>query len=200
MRKGELTRQQVIGHALVMASERGLEAISLRDVAAESKLTKSALYTHFDSKETLQLAVLQEARERYTTAVVRPALAAPRGEPRMRALFANELSWIDGYARQQGCPFMSFAHEFDARPGPVRDEVASAQVDMRRLIERVLQGGIDEGHFRSPTKLDTPQQFSFEYTGLCGAYQQSRHLLESSLSRQHAQVAFEALLARWRVA
>lgn len=200
MRKGELTRQQVIEHALVMASERGLEAISLRDVAAESRLTKSALYTHFDSKETLQLAVLQEARERYTTAVVRPAVAAPRGEPRLRALFANELSWIDGYGRQQGCPFMSFAHEFDARPGPVRDEVVRAQADMRRLIERVLQGGIDEGQFRAASKLDTPQQFSYEYTGIGAAYQQSRHLLESSLSRQYAQVAFEALLARWRVA
>ena len=64
MRKGELTRQQVIEHALVMASERGLEAISLRDVAAESKLSKSALYTHFDSKETMLDEVLRDFLDR----------------------------------------------------------------------------------------------------------------------------------------
>ncbi len=50
-------------------------------------LSKSGLFAHFGSKDELQIQVLQAAVARFEENVIRPALAVPRGEPRLRALF-----------------------------------------------------------------------------------------------------------------
>src|SRR5690348_14612111 len=89
--KGERTRQDIVDRALALAGEVGLEGVSIGVLAAATGLSKSGLFAHFKSKEALQLAVLQEAIDRFTKQVVLPALTKARGEPRVRALFDNYL-------------------------------------------------------------------------------------------------------------
>jgi AcrR family transcriptional regulator len=93
MRKGEKTREVILDRALRMASELGLEGITIGRLADELDLSKSGLFAHFSSKENLQVETLDRAAERFTEVVVRPALAAPAGEPRLRALFEGWLDW-----------------------------------------------------------------------------------------------------------
>ena len=87
LRKGELTRQAIVEHAARMASRIGLEGLTIGALAEELKLSKSGLFAHFKSKEALQLQALEFGIGRFVDTVVRPDLAAPRGEPRVRALF-----------------------------------------------------------------------------------------------------------------
>ena len=91
LRKGELTRQAILGRAARMASRVGLEGLTIGALADELELSKSGLFAHFKSKEALQLQVLEFGIARFVDTVVRPALAAPRGEKRVRALFEHWL-------------------------------------------------------------------------------------------------------------
>src|SRR5580704_5605188 len=91
--KGEQTRRTIVSRALSLVSEVGWEGLSIGVLAEEVKLSKSGLFAHFKSKEALQLGVVQEVINRITLNVVQPALAAPRGEPRLRVLFEKELEW-----------------------------------------------------------------------------------------------------------
>src|SRR5437870_4325627 len=100
MSKGEQTRQQIVDRALALASQVGLENVTLGVLAAALELSKSGLFAHFRSKEALQLRVLQEAVDRFVVQVVTPALAKPRGAPRVRALFERYLRWGEA-----GCLF-----------------------------------------------------------------------------------------------
>ena len=43
------TRELIIQTALKLFSQKGFEAVSVRDIAAELELTASALYVHFKS-------------------------------------------------------------------------------------------------------------------------------------------------------
>ena len=61
MGKGEQTRQAVLDRALAMATEGGLEALTIGVLAKELGLSKSGLFAHFESKENLQTAVLETA-------------------------------------------------------------------------------------------------------------------------------------------
>ena len=117
---------------------------SLADVM---HMSKSGLFAHFGSKESLQLATVRHTSDQFVNLVIRPALAAPRGEPRMRALFENWLEW-DTSVLPGGCLFVAAAVEFDDEPGAVRDELVRNQVDLGETIARVFRGGITEGHFR----------------------------------------------------
>src|SRR5437667_155961 len=118
LRKGELTRQAIVEHAARMASRIGLEGLTIGALAEELKLSKSGLFAHFKSKEALQLQALEFGIGRFVDTVVRPALAAPRGEPRVRALFERWVDWprASGLA---GCMFVALSTELDDRPGGV---------------------------------------------------------------------------------
>src|SRR6185369_14462482 len=98
--------------ALVQSMEVGLEGISLGVLASALGLSKSGLFAHFKSKEVLQLAVLEEAIETFSDKVVAPALAKPRGEPRVRALFEGKIAWLEGNGFGNGCFFAALEQEF----------------------------------------------------------------------------------------
>ncbi len=99
MGKGEVTRQAILERATALASRCGLEGVSIGHLAEDLGLSKSGLFAHFGAKETLQVEILRFAADRFVQAVVRPALAAPRGEPRVRAIFERWLGWRCGCRR-----------------------------------------------------------------------------------------------------
>jgi AcrR family transcriptional regulator len=194
MAKGERTRKDIIDHAMALAAEVGLEPLSLGMLAASAGISKSGLFAHFKSKEALQLAVLDEAVARFSTIVLRPALQAPRGEARLRALFESYLLW-KSYHNPSGCIFVALSHEYDDRPGQVRDRLVAMLRDWDDTIRRVAQTAIDEGDFRPD--LD-PQLFAFEFQGIGMAHHHMLRLLEERNTLQLTRAAFEELLRRSR--
>ncbi|MGD2116559.1 MAG: TetR/AcrR family transcriptional regulator, partial [Acidobacteriota bacterium] len=103
MSKGEETRAAILDRAFAEASRVGLEGLTIGSLADEVGLSKSGLFAHFDSKETLQLQVLETAAERFIETVVIPALKEPRGEPRLRALFERWMEWETAEFQPGGC-------------------------------------------------------------------------------------------------
>lgn len=195
MGKGESTRLAVLDEAVALASRVGLGGLTIGSLAAATRLSKSGLFAHFRSKEALQLQVLARATERFTDVVVRPALAAPRGEPRMRELFERWLAW-DREALPGGCIFITAATELDDQPGPVRDKLTADQRDWMDLIRQIFRTGMAEGHFRPDAD---PDQFAQDVHGvLLGCHWASR-LHGDPRAETHARRAFEALIRAVRV-
>ncbi|HEX5906138.1 MAG TPA: TetR/AcrR family transcriptional regulator [Propionibacteriaceae bacterium] len=190
MRKGQLTRDAVLNQAARTASEVGLGGVTIGSLADSMHMSKSGLFAHFGSKENLQLATVRHSRDRFVDLVIRPALAAPRGEPRVRALFENWLEW-DTSALPGGCLFVAAAAEFDDRPGAVRDELVRNQVDLAETIARIFRGGIAEGHFRPDAD---PEQFAFDLQCILLGFHQHSRLLGDPLAVQRASRALDALL------
>src|SRR5512138_4018226 len=91
--KGEQTREAILAHALGLATRIGFEGLTIGRLADDLQMSKSGLFAHFRSKEALQLEILKMAGARMIESVVKPALSAPRGEPRVRALFGGWLAW-----------------------------------------------------------------------------------------------------------
>lgn len=193
MRKGQRTRQDILEQAVALASEHGLEGLTIGSLAGRLGMSKSGLFAHFGSKEDLQLATLSNARERFEHTVFSPALAAPRGLPRLRELFRRWLAWSDDPATPGGCVIIGATTEYDDRPGPVRDALVGAQQDLRRALARAVKLAVMEGHLRHDTE---PAQFAFELFAIVYAAHHDRRLLRNSAAAHHATTAFEALIAR----
>jgi AcrR family transcriptional regulator len=192
VRKGEKTRDAILDRALRMASEVGLEGLTIGRLADALDLSKSGLFAHFDSKENLQVETLDRAAERFVEAVVRPALAAPAGEPRLRALFENWLEWPKRVRQPGGCIFAAAAAELDDRPGPARDRLVELQREWLGTIERVVCRAQEVGHLR--TDLDAAQ-LAFELHGIGLAWNFHARLLRDPRARERAVAAFERLVA-----
>ena len=193
MSKGAATREAILDTASRLARSVGLGGITIGTLATSAELSKSGLYAHFRSKESLQIQLLEHERARFVAEVLSPALNTPRGEPRVRALFENWLTW-DG--KEGGCLFVAASSELDDQPGPVRDELVRCQQDWLDSLAEVFRTGVAEGHFHADAD---PEQFAFEEDGVMLSHHMSSRLLGDGKSAARARRAFEALLTRARI-
>jgi AcrR family transcriptional regulator len=81
--RSEATRQKIIDSAVDLINEIGYPAAGLADIIERAELTKGALYYHFDSKEALATAIIEEGGGRVITAFVS---AGRPGSPAMENL------------------------------------------------------------------------------------------------------------------
>jgi len=72
-------RDAVLRRAVELFNRHGYDATSISDLASELGVTKSAIYHHFDSKEALLAAALDEALDGLTSAVDAAAEATGDG-------------------------------------------------------------------------------------------------------------------------
>jgi len=121
--KGERTRQTILDTAAALATEEGLEPLSIGKLAGATGMSKSGLFAHFGSKEELQLATVDHAAELFVREVIAPAREAPRGLARVWALCENMVDYSQRQVFPGGCFFAAAAFEFNRRPGPVRDRI-----------------------------------------------------------------------------
>jgi AcrR family transcriptional regulator len=121
--KGERTRNVILDVAASLATEEGLEPLSIGRLAEATGMSKSGLFAHFGSKEELQLATVDYAAELFVREVIAPAREAPRGLARVWALCENMIDYAARQVFPGGCFFAAASFEFNRRPGPVRDRI-----------------------------------------------------------------------------
>jgi AcrR family transcriptional regulator len=119
------TRQEILRIAMDIASAEGLEGLSIGRLATELQMSKTGIFAHFGSKQQLQLATVGAAKQIFLEQVVQPALAQRRGIARLRAMLEAWIGYVEKIVFRGGCFFAAASAEFDSRPGPVRDEIAS---------------------------------------------------------------------------
>jgi len=195
MRKGDLTRQAILERATSMASRLGLEGVTIGRLSEELGLSKSGLFAHFGAKDALEVEVLRFAADRFVQDVVRPALAAPRGEPRVRAIFERWLAWGRSQSVPGGCLFVAAATELDDRPGRARDELVRLQRDWLDAIATCFRTGITEGHFRADADAE---QFAHDLYAVMLGWHHATRLMRDPEADDRARRAVERLLGTSR--
>lgn len=190
MAKGDQTRSVILHQGVETAYKVGLGGLTIGELAQTTGLSKSGLFAHFRSKESLQLQVLAQAREEFTELVLRPAIRAPRGEQRVRALFEN---WLDhGLHRTAGvCLYVKALNEFEEQTGQVRDQILQGHRDLYDSIAQIFRTGISEGQFRSDAD---PVQFAYDLNGLLLAAYHWLRIVNAADAGFRARQAFESLL------
>jgi AcrR family transcriptional regulator len=195
MTKGTDTREAILDIALSKASQVGLGALSIGELAKEAGMSKSGLFAHFESKENLQLEVMRSAARRFIDQIVTPALRSPRGEPRVRALFENWFHWAKNSKLPGGCLFINAATELDDQPGPLRDFLVASQRDWLATFAQAARIAVDEKHFRAD--LDC-EKFSRRVYSIFLSYHHFARLLRLDDAESQARDEFESLLAESR--
>ena len=192
LQKGRQTKAAIVDAALGLATQIGIEGLSIGALAEVMQMSKSGVFAHFGSREELQISVVREYHARFEDEVFAPAMTQPRGLPRLRALFAN---WMKRTSVEldSGCIYISGAVEFDDRPGPVRDALASSVSTWLAAMRRAIQLAMDEGHLRH--NLDAGQ-VAFEIHALILALHYEVRFLRQPDSVCRAQTAFDGIVER----
>ena len=192
MNKGEATRSAILRHAVALCSVQGLDALSIGRLAELSGMSKSGLFGHFGSKESLQQAVLETVVEDFRSRVILPALREPGGVGRLRRLFALWLEWASEERREGGCPLLGASTELDDQPGDLRDYLVDKQRAWLDCIARIAAKAIDEQELRADVDVE---QFAFEFNNIGLGFNFAHRLLDDPRARPRANQAFETLIA-----
>jgi AcrR family transcriptional regulator len=136
--KGAASRATILHTAAKLATMRGLDGLSIGDLAAEVGMSKSGLYAHFKSKEELELATIEAAAAIFESEVLHPTARAHAGAERLGALADAFLSHVERRVFPGGCFFAAVASELDTRPGPARDSVVAELDTWQSLLRQCL--------------------------------------------------------------
>lgn len=196
LQKGQQTKVAIVDAALGLATQIGLEGLSIGALAEVMQMSKSGVFAHFGSREELQISVVREYHTRFEDEVFYPAMLAPRGLPRLRAMFDN---WMKRTSVEidSGCIYISGAVEFDDRPGPVRDALASSVNTWLTAMRRAIEIAVEEGHLRADTDA---AQMGFEIHALILALHYEARFLRSPDSLKRSLAAFEGIVGRFSTA
>ena len=196
LHKGQQTKAVIVDAALGLATQIGLEGLSMGALADVTGMSKSGVFAHFGSREGLQISVIHEYHHRFEQEVFYPALQAARGVARLRAMFGN---WMQRSSVEidSGCIYISGAIEFDERTGPVRDALARSVLAWHAALRRSIEHGMELGELRADTD---PDQMLFEIHGLILALHYEARFLQNPGSIARAVQGFDNTVARFGTA
>jgi AcrR family transcriptional regulator len=193
MTKGQDTKNTILSIALGMASESSLESVTIGSLAKATEMSKSGLFAHFQSKENLQIAILEFAADDFVYNVVVPALQKKAGIPRIKALVENWVQWGDKL--KGGCIFVSASTEFSERPGKVRDFLLAQQQSWIESLKMIGRSAIKVHDFRKDIDYD---QFAFDLYSLLMGYHYYSILLRTNESKQRLEIALDRLIQSYQ--
>ena len=192
LNKGQHTKTVIIDAALGLASQIGLEGLSIGAVAEVTGMSKSGVFAHFGSREELQISVIRQYHDRFEAEVFYAAMQKPRGLPRLQALFDN---WMEQTSAEidSGCIYISGAVEFDDRTGPVRDALASSWSTWQTALRRAVELAQAEGQL---SRESDAHQIAFEIHGLILALHYEARFLRNPSAADRARQGFQHILSR----
>jgi AcrR family transcriptional regulator len=192
--RGDRTRAAILARAVDIASVEGLEGLSIGGLAAELGVSKSGLFAHFGSKLELQLETVQAASEVFTEQVWQPVSEFDPGLVQLGALIESWLKYFRNEAFPGGCFFSNAYHEFDSRPGPVRDAIVTQKRRWTAALVHHARAAQKLGQLRADAD---PEQIAFELDAL-GSLSNSLWQLERderSFERARAAISRSLLAA-----
>jgi AcrR family transcriptional regulator len=177
-------RDAILERAVEVASEEGLEGLTIGRLSSELGLSKSGLFGHFGSKEELQLAAIDQANAIFLREVIEPALGEPEGPARLSAYCDRWVGYLERKVFSGGCFFAAASTEFDGRPGLVRDKLRDGQrAWLGELAKHAKLAGAED-----------PEQLVFEVYSLVQGANASYQLFEDEEAYVRARRALARLL------
>ena len=191
--KGLASRETILLTAARLATTKGLDGLSIGDLASEVGMSKSGLYAHFKSKEELELATIAAAIEIFEREVLTTALAAPAGLARLRALIESFLAYLERRVFPGGCFFAAVATELGTRPGKARDAVVAVHQNWFSLLKQCFVDGQANGEVDSAADV---LQTVFEIKAMLLAANFQFVMFDDNAALTRARQGVEEILAR----
>jgi AcrR family transcriptional regulator len=181
--RGIRTREAILASAVNIASVHGLEGLTGGALATQLRMSKSGLFAHFGSKEDLQLATIEVARQIFIDKVTRPAIAAPKGIPRLWGLINQWLILVEKRVFSGGCFFSAASFEFDSRRGVVHDRIAAIMREWMDVLIRAVEQAQKAGHIGAKVN---PTRLAFEIHGVAMGAHWAHQLLDDKQAYSRA--------------
>lgn len=143
--RSEVTRRKIINAAIDLFDEVGYSSAGLGDIIERVDVTKGALYHHFDSKESLAVAIIEDAMYRLDGTLRQTTMSSSALESLIQAGFAcAELTSSDKLVKTGVHLLFTFARFNDAVAAYYRGWLEGTVIQARKAqLEGDLRPELD---------------------------------------------------------
>lgn len=147
MSKGETTRQFIIEKAAPLFNTKGIAATAMSDIMEATKLSKGALYVHFDNKELLAASAVDYNMEQLSNKLRSKLSQYKTAKDKLYA-------YLDFFIDPNkpivigGCPMLNFGTEADDTNEIIKMKVNNLIIKSQKLLSEIIKEGIDNGEFK----------------------------------------------------
>jgi len=168
MKKAEATRKHILEQAFALIYEKGYQNTSIDDIIAKTELTKGAFYYHFQNKDAMGLAIINE--------VLNPALANSFSGPLQKEddpllliynLIHRLLMKDDFMKAEFGCPVSNLTQEMSPWHTDFTEALKALTDEWKKMLAKLVSYGQKQGRVRKEVQ---PNQVAvFVMSGYWGA-------------------------------
>lgn len=189
--RGDRKRTLILERAMEIASVRGLEGITLGELAEELHLSKSSLTVLFGDKQSLQIAIIDAAIDRFVEHVVEPARAFDSPLRRLEELSEGWYRSVEARIFPGGCFLHAVINEYRARRGVLHDYVTTHFNLWKRLLGHEIRRAVEAGETDPKTDVAalTFSLMAFQNTAHLAALLDDSETFERARDMTRAEIA-----------
>ncbi|MET3290887.1 UNVERIFIED_CONTAM: TetR/AcrR family transcriptional repressor of nem operon [Brevibacillus sp. OAP136] len=159
MKKGEQTRQYIIGKSAELFNQKGYNGSTIQDIMEATGLTKGGIYRRFANKDEIAVEAFDYAgqilKEKFSLAVTNANTALEK----IMALCDVHRDPVHNPPIQGGCPLLNAAVESDDAYPLLREKALAAYEDLLHLVKDILLQGIASEEFKPDLEVESLSSF-----------------------------------------
>jgi AcrR family transcriptional regulator len=148
MRKGEITKNEIIRRVAPLLNQQGYARLSMAEVVRTTGLQKGGIYNHFESKEQLAKEAFAYAAhlvlQRYADAMATGNSASDQ----LLAFVAAFYRFFEDPPVTGGCPLLNIAVESDDALPSLRQQASREMRKWHSCLTRVITTGMRRGEIQ----------------------------------------------------
>ncbi|MGE7835658.1 TetR/AcrR family transcriptional regulator [Viridibacillus arvi] len=153
MRKGELTRRNIILKSATIFNKKGYMTTSMNDIIQETNIQKGGIYRHFKDKEQLMVESFQFSTEIMQNHLQASVLQHENATDRLIAFVEAFLELSIGEPIVGGCPIFNAAIEMDDLEGnTLLPSINEAMDIMINWLVKIIEDGISNQELKQSVK------------------------------------------------
>ena len=163
------TRQSILEAAKRVFADKGFVKSSLSDIAREAKVTRGAIYWHFQNKNEVLMSIINDQVERFKTKDTLIAAANPCEDNPLGKLKLWAQLFFYHHVEHNECAaivniFKNIMYSDDGNE--IREQLMELMQNTKAMIASALQNAV--AHRQLPANLDTELGASFLHSALTG--------------------------------
>jgi AcrR family transcriptional regulator len=142
---GTIRQQEIIKSARAVIFSKGIEKLTVREIAKELKITNSALYRHFKSKNEIISLLIDDIEETLLSAIQEAANKNADPIQKLESIFMSHLSYSE---QMKGTSFTVINQVSGLKDNHLKRKMSGVLNKYLKTIKGIVVEGITSGIFR----------------------------------------------------
>ena len=152
--QAESTRNKILMIAAEEILKHGFQSTSLGDILKRAQISKGCFYHHFETKQALGYAVLDESLTEVKTEIWMPIITSDNTLQSVIDMFNSPEQYLDCESVKHGCPINNLAQEMSPIDEGFRERIEAIYTDWKKHLSDALKRCQENGFMRSDVDPD----------------------------------------------